>query len=660
MHRLIVGISFCLLLSCAPSPRETIDLDQLSFHRLTPEELLFYTDKKKEEYENAREFEKPHLELALGYLYYQQQKLAQAQHYLLKVWEKKDFLLKEYAAFYLGRILLDQNQCAEVEHFRNLFKNEYTTSPMALQFDRLWQESLCKPKPETHPKTKKEKLAKIKRDLYEAALENYKKKDYAKAIPLFKKFLWRATPNHPEVENVMVRLAIIYKRLDQKNEYLKMLVALSRYRWASKQFRYNPKWVFEIAKFYWNLEKIILARKYVKKLIAWPYHRYMDRCYFILAKIEAENKNFSKAAEFLREASKYSIAREREEEMAYLQGWYLYRSKNYKDAIDAFVSFKTTYPESDFIERVTYWLGRSYATISDTPNARLVFESIVQKNPYSYYGILSSQRLGQNREALVIGHQISLAFPQDDSLKSLSFQKAKELIEMGLGEEGGKELNILFPLLQLSENPWEFQYYIAALYSVAGDHFSSFSILNNLHKVGSSKLPKEHLRILYPKRYWPIIQKYADQFKIDPYLLLSTMRQESAFDAKAISPADAYGLLQITPYMAKVMGKKLGRPLKNSDELLDPETNILYCSYYISELLQKHKGNLILALANYNSNDSAVKKWKERYWVPDPEEFIEEIPYAETRNYVKFVLRNYTNNLYLYEGVFRAHPPFKL
>jgi len=134
------------------------------------------------------------------------------------------------------------------------------------------------------------------------------------------------------------------------------------------------------------------------------------------------------------------------------------------------------------------------------------------------------------------------------------------------------------------------------------------------------------------------------------------MRQESAFDPEAISPADAFGLLQITPFMAKAMGKKLGRPLTSKSELLDPDTNLFYSTYYISELLKKYKGNLILALATYNANDRAVRKWVRRYGVPDHEEFIEEIPYAETRNYVKLILRNYTNNIFVHEGRFQIYP----
>ncbi|MBI3018519.1 MAG: transglycosylase SLT domain-containing protein [Deltaproteobacteria bacterium] len=451
----------------------------------------------------------------------------------------------------------------------------------------------------------------------------------------------------------------MYKRLGNDAEHLKALWGLAKLKKADpKVFPYDPKWLYEVAKRYWNQEEILIAKKYLLKLIAWPNHRYVGQCYTILAKISAEEKNYPKVLEYLTKAQEYPLDPSLIEEISFLKGWYTRKTQNCAKAIEEFESFKDRFPKSDFFMPASYWLARCHEAIGEKDTAQEFYEEIIKKNPYSYYAIRARGRLQENVKSLQFSSNPSFTYKKNalQIVNPTYFSKGKQLIHLGLGLDGAYELEQAASFKILFNMSWKFQYYMASLYHLGGDHISAFIILNELQNSYLDDLPLEHLLILYPKRYWALIENMAKRFGVDPYLVLSVMRQESAFDPQAISPADAYGLLQITPAMAQHMGKRLNIPLKSKEDLLLPETNLLYCVSYISELLKKFDGDLVLALASYNSNEEVVKKWVNRLWSSDIEEFIEEIPYRETRNYVKLILRNYTNHLFLYEGKFNPFP----
>lgn len=148
--------------------------------------------------------------------------------------------------------------------------------------------------------------------------------------------------------------------------------------------------------------------------------------------------------------------------------------------------------------------------------------------------------------------------------------------------------------------------------------------------------------------------KHAEKSELSPYLLLSMMRQESAFNEQARSPADAMGLLQILPQTRRALAAELDETQKDLD-LFDADTNLYYATVLIKNLLKKYDNNLILTLAAYNAGEPTVDKWRKMIKKVDARELIEMIPYAETRGYIKLVLRNYHNYLQIYEN--KVLPP---
>jgi soluble lytic murein transglycosylase len=153
----------------------------------------------------------------------------------------------------------------------------------------------------------------------------------------------------------------------------------------------------------------------------------------------------------------------------------------------------------------------------------------------------------------------------------------------------------------------------------------------------------------YPTPFAREVQEQEQALSLPPSLTFALMRQESTFDPDAISPAHAYGLMQLLPETASVVatGHKVAY---DESRLLDPELNIVLGTDYLQELVTRFKGHLPLAVAAYNAGHESIVRWKRRAQGLDLDTFVERIPYAETRNYVARVMTNYAHYEYLRRG----------
>lgn len=186
------------------------------------------------------------------------------------------------------------------------------------------------------------------------------------------------------------------------------------------------------------------------------------------------------------------------------------------------------------------------------------------------------------------------------------------------------------------------------LYSKRQDHFKAFvSFRNNFPHYPEILLPASLSQIYTPRQYQPIIQKYARLHRIDPLLILALIKEETVFDAGAVSPARAIGLMQLLFSTARKMASQEKVRLSKKD-LLNPEINVRYGVLYFKTLLDKYQGQVHLALAAYNAGDHRVDRWLRELGAIDTDLFIEMIPFTETRNYVKNIFRNYYYYRYYY------------
>jgi soluble lytic murein transglycosylase-like protein len=170
---------------------------------------------------------------------------------------------------------------------------------------------------------------------------------------------------------------------------------------------------------------------------------------------------------------------------------------------------------------------------------------------------------------------------------------------------------------------------------------------SNFKQVESVMLPNFLSGIFFPRQYLPLIETYSREQQVDPYLVQALIREETFFQADAVSPAKAHGLMQLLLGTARPLARALGFKIKTGD-LHDPEINIRLGLRYFKSLLDRYEGKLYLALAAYNAGPHRVDRWLEDFSHADEEEFIELIPFSETRAYVKNILRNYFFYRYYY------------
>lgn len=196
---------------------------------------------------------------------------------------------------------------------------------------------------------------------------------------------------------------------------------------------------------------------------------------------------------------------------------------------------------------------------------------------------------------------------------------------------------------RLSGTEPEVRLYVAALMNRAGYALPKFRVLSALFQNSPQFLSRSTLQLMFPKWYFDLIKPKEKQ--IDPLLVLSLIRQESAFNIKATSIVGARGLMQVMPATARSIAAV------RRDKLFDPRTNIDVGTRYFLNRLGRYSGDVELTLAAYNAGFSRVDRWRQRYPIDNKLLFMDLIPFRETRDYVSSILRNY----YWYTRLYGSH-----
>lgn len=154
------------------------------------------------------------------------------------------------------------------------------------------------------------------------------------------------------------------------------------------------------------------------------------------------------------------------------------------------------------------------------------------------------------------------------------------------------------------------------------------------------QVPTLYWQLLFPRPYWSELAGNAEKNGLDPFLVASLIRQESEFNAGAVSRAHAYGLMQLLPSVGKSLAHKERMRGFSTTQLLNPTINLQLGTLNLSQVLARYGGQPEYALAAYNAGDVPVRQWMAIGDYKDIAEFVESIPYTETREYVQAILRN--------------------
>ena len=311
------------------------------------------------------------------------------------------------------------------------------------------------------------------------------------------------------------------------------------------------------------------------------------------------------------------------------------------------------------VERAQYWRARTLQERGDTQGAVALFEKLAVEHPATYYGLMARAQLGEVDKERLEGISPQLVFSAEAASpwplhtgpvmeKDPHFLAAVELLRLGFPEAVSSEL------LAVNRNglPAEPVRLIVHLLSMAGEERAAHAVARvSLRRDLSGRItPRTRpvWEIAYPNAYRPLIEKHTKDAKVEPDLLQALMREESALDPKALSWAGALGLTQLMPATAKATALQLKIKRFRVESLLEPDMNIRIGAHHLGELVRKFDGNAPFAVGSYNAGAGAVNRWRaERKGLP-LDAWVEEVPIAETRGYIKRVLRSYNTYQLLY------------
>jgi soluble lytic murein transglycosylase len=327
-------------------------------------------------------------------------------------------------------------------------------------------------------------------------------------------------------------------------------------------------------------------------------------------------------------------------------GWLLYRQGNFSDAARIFDEQIRLFPDDTERAAALYWRGRLYEMEDHKPaQAAANYRAVVSRYQHYFYAQMSRERLkvlGQPElvsqhidgyEPPPVPHLVD-TFPAD----SPHIAKARLIANAGLNEFIGQELAADPDYASwgaLAE---------AQIYASFGETYRAMRSLKKALPYATSapikSIPLAYWRILFPEAWWDTIKAESAKNGLDPYFVASLIRQESEFNPSVISYANAYGLMQIEPSTGKILARQEGLSGFQTYQLLNPETNIRLGTRYLRQLLDKFGGVQEYALAAYNAGDNRVVDWQAAGPYRGMDEFVESIPFTQTREYVQAILRN--------------------
>ena len=355
--------------------------------------------------------------------------------------------------------------------------------------------------------------------------------------------------------------------------------------------------------------------------------------------------------------------------------------KDGDDAFDLLRSHVQQYPDSTDVNDALYFLGRLSERKNDNASARACYEELNTRFPNTYYAVLARDRLKEPAlEAATASPERvqflrSIAWPPREQFPSFvpseavqaRIDRAQLLQLTGLTDFAEGELKFGARTDGVQHNVYAYE-----LAKMAAAHDSADQAMHYIKTYAPDYLympldeaPVPFWRLAFPIPYRDCIEQYSRKQGLDPFVVAALIRQESEFDPRVISHAKAYGLMQLLPTTGRDLAHHFGVRRLLPSQLLTPDRNIQLGTYYFRSFLNSYGGQVELALASYNAGPGRANLW--RTWGPFREqaEFIETVPFHETRGYIQIVLRNADVYRRLYSGTvpdvpaYRPKPPPK-
>jgi len=300
---------------------------------------------------------------------------------------------------------------------------------------------------------------------------------------------------------------------------------------------------------------------------------------------------------------------------------------------------------SEMKAKLLFWQGKLLQKSGQAELASKSFKQLLLRQPNTYYGmnLISTEDIPESVLSVIKTRKAKLYAEPTEKLspKTKELLKRTEFIfDIAEPEQAIKELFAGLGRYKDSTRNW----HVSHLLHRRGEYHSVLRVIANYYlphlvtlEVGEHPL----WELAYPRPYWSQLKNFSNQAGIDPYFALAIMREESHFDPQALSSSKAMGLMQLMPATAKFVAGKKKIKLKEKSEIFNPELNMRLGTLYLGSLSDRFKSELIYTAGSYNAGPHNMQKWIKRWPGKSIDAFVEQIPFKETRKYVKRVYRSY-------------------
>ena len=415
----------------------------------------------------------------------------------------------------------------------------------------------------------------------------------------------------------------------------------------------------------WNVNRDAEAIEHFARLYnEHATHTYADDAMLYEARIERSNSNEERFLQVLEE----QVRRFPEGDMLGDANWLLFEHElsngNYETAVAFAAASSGRTGENSIYNRgrIAYFGARAAELKGDTSAAVVGYETVVREVPLSYYALLALNRIAaidSERAAAVVRvlrvgaaseAEASIQVEPADIVEVPAFRRGLLLLRLGLMDLAENQFNRLLDAYPNQDEPL---WLVTFLFDCAGAYHISHNIPRR--RIGSflAEYPTEnstdHYHMAYPRPYRRLVFEAAEERELDPYLVYAIMREESGFNAGIESWANARGLMQLMMSTAEDMGDRVGRGSVRARDLFRPEVAIELGSEYLLTLSNRYSAHPMLVIAGYNGGIGNVNRFLRENGTMPMDQFVEEIPYSQTRNYTKGVLQTYWIYHWLYD-----------
>jgi soluble lytic murein transglycosylase len=395
------------------------------------------------------------------------------------------------------------------------------------------------------------------------------------------------------------------------------------------------------------------SKKAFQQLIAQhPSSGHVRESHYQIALIEMEDNNYKKAYIYFK--NRLTRPGGNREYLTWLAAWCAYRSDYLDTSAKYFDRLISKFSKSRQRDRYRFWRARIYAEKKNEKSAVAIFQSINTASPMTYYGMLAGTQLESREMSLRTfadfltpvdpanipepAIDTSLLLPEDLP----RYETILALSRLGLNDEAATKTRTL---VKNYEEEVPVLHALAGLLYANGAYYRAMRLawkskFYSLCKNEAKPLGQCYFSLTYPRGYPELIEGYAKKRELSPALVYALIHQESLYQPEVVSPAHAVGLMQIIPKTALQIAGELNVEPFSLHDMYDPKVNVRFGTYYLEQMLKRFEGRMPCAIASYNAGPDVVSKWmRNKGHLPD-EIFIEEIPYRETNNYVKKILKN--------------------